>query len=207
MNARFTMPGNGNAVWWYAFDFSAVKTIVLCSELDLRPGSVQYTWLAAQLTAVDREVTPWVVVELHRPMYNNEAYGADYNTGLRIRSHLEPLLLEHGVDLVLAGHYHSYMRTSRIVNDTMVPTGSGNPGIYHFTIGSAGAILDSVGMISPRDWQLHFDERSFGYGRITVANRTHMLWEFIRTSYSNFSAVTPMPVVGDSAWIVKPGAK
>ena len=140
-------------------------------------------------------------------MYTNENYGADYNTGIRIRSHLEPLLLEHSVDLVLAGHYHSYMRTTRIVNDTVPAPGSNISGIYHFTIGSAGGILDSVGMISPKDWQLHFDEESYGYGRITVANRTHMLWEFIRASDSNVSAVIPAPYVGDSTWIVKPGAE
>ena len=48
MNARFTMPANGNALWWYSFDFSAVKTIMLSSEHDLHPGSAQYKWLAAQ---------------------------------------------------------------------------------------------------------------------------------------------------------------
>jgi len=226
MNARFTMPANGNSVFWYSFDFSAVKTIMLSSEHDLHPSSVQYKWLAAQLSAVDREVTPWVVVELHRPMYNNENYGADYATGIRIRLQLEALLLAHHVDLVLAGHYHSYMRTTRIANDSAVhhhpvhrartsTHGRGDnandspphpPGIYHFTIGSAGGNLDTAGMVpSKKDWQLHFEE-TFGYGRITVANRTHMLWEFIRTSDSNVSAATPTPFVGDSAWIVKPGA-
>jgi hypothetical protein len=204
MNARFTMPANGNAVWWYSFDFSAVKTIMLSSEHDLHPGSVQYKWLVTQLSKVDREVTPWVVVELHRPMYNNENYGADYATGTRIRSQLEALLLAHRVDLVLAGHYHSYMRTTRIANDSAVHQ---QPGIYHFTIGSAGGILDTAGMVaSEKDWQLHFEE-TFGYGRITVANRTHMLWEFIRTSDSNVSAATPTPFVGDSVWIIKPGAE
>ena len=68
-------------------------------------------------------------------------------------------------------------------------------------------LLDTAGMVaSKKNWQLHFEE-TFGYGRITVANRTHMLWEFIRTSDSNVSAATPTPFVGDSAWIVKPGAE
>lgn len=204
MNARFTMPDNGNAVWWYSFDFSAVKTIMLSSEHDVSPGSAQHKWLAAQLNAVDRDVTPWVILELHRPMYNNEDYGADYATGIRIRGHLEPLLLEHSVDLVLAGHYHSYMRTSRIANDTVSTPGT--PGIYHFTIGSAGGILDNANGNSTygKAWQLHFEE-AFGYGRITIANRTHMLWEFIRASDSNVSAATPTPYVGDSTWIIKEG--
>jgi hypothetical protein len=205
MNARFTMPDNGNGLWWYSYDYSALKTIMLSSEHDLHPGSMQHEWLAAQLAAVDRELTPWVVVELHRPMYNNEDYPADYNTGLRIRTALEPLLLQHSVDLVLAGHYHSYMRTTRIINDTVADPGSGsNPGIFHFTIGSAGATLDAIGMVSRKDWQVHF-EAQFGYGRITVANKTHMLWEFVRAADSNMSAVAPTPIVGDSAWIIKPG--
>lgn len=202
MNARFTMPGNGNGVFWYSYDFSAVKTIMLSSHHQLQPGSVQHSWLAAQLAAVDRDVTPWVVVELHRPMYNNEDYMADYDTGMRIRAGLEPLLLAHGVDLVLAGHYHAYLRSSRIVNDTVPAPGS--PGIYHFTIGTAGALLDSAGVVAPKEWRLHF-EATYGYGRITVANSTHMLWEYIRASDSNASAVTPTPFVADSVWITKPG--
>jgi len=163
----------------------------------------QHVWLSAQLKGVDRDVTPWVVLELHRPMYNNEDYGADYDTGIRIRASLEPLLLDHQVDLVLAGHYHSYLRSSRIANDTAQPASSSAP--YHFTIGSAGALLDSAGAIADKDWRLHFED-TFGYGRITVANRTHMHWEFIRVSSSNVTTPTPHPTVGDSTWIVKPNA-
>ena len=101
---------------------------------------------------------------------------------------------------MLAGHYHSYMRTARIINDTVAKPN--DVGIYHFTIGSAGAILDTAGMVARKEWQLHF-EANYGYGRVTVANRTHMLWEFIRVRDSNVTGVVPAPFVGDSTWIVK----
>ena len=52
----------------------------------------------------------------------------------------EDLLMEHQVDLVLAGHYHSYLRSSKIYQDKRVE--DDQKGIYHFTVGSAGASVD-----------------------------------------------------------------
>ena len=38
------------------------------------PGSVQYNWLAADLASVDRSVTPWVMIQMHPPLYNTLIY-------------------------------------------------------------------------------------------------------------------------------------
>jgi hypothetical protein len=38
----------------------------ISSEHDITEGSEQYAWLAADLAAVNRSVTPWVVVTAHR---------------------------------------------------------------------------------------------------------------------------------------------
>lgn len=38
------------------------------SEHDIEPGSRQHLWLDADLAAVDRSITPWVIVTAHRPM-------------------------------------------------------------------------------------------------------------------------------------------
>jgi acid phosphatase type 7 len=50
-------------------------------------------------------------------MYNSENYTADYDVTLHIRSSLEPLTDKYKVDLVLAGHYHSYERTCKVLNE------------------------------------------------------------------------------------------
>jgi hypothetical protein len=41
---------------------------VLSTEHDLQPGSRQFKWLEHDLARVDRCQTPWLVVNMHRPM-------------------------------------------------------------------------------------------------------------------------------------------
>ncbi len=43
----------------------------LCSYVATSPGSVQYDWLKADLAAVDRSRTPWLLVIVHAPWYNS----------------------------------------------------------------------------------------------------------------------------------------
>lgn len=60
---------SANAPFWYSFTYGPVAFIALSSEHDLSKDSRQYAWLEAALAAVDRCVTPWLVVLMHRPMY------------------------------------------------------------------------------------------------------------------------------------------
>ena len=41
---------------------------------DFTAGSVQHTWLSTTLSAVDRKVTPWLILTSHRPMYIDSNY-------------------------------------------------------------------------------------------------------------------------------------
>ena len=54
----------------YSYDQTLVHTIVLSSEHNMTVGSRQYDWLEEDLVAVNRSITPWVVVEMHRPLYS-----------------------------------------------------------------------------------------------------------------------------------------
>eukprot|EP01136_Pigoraptor_vietnamica_P033622 Opistho-1_new@96667 len=69
MARRYAMPRNGNGNLWYSFDFGCVHVAMISTEHDVRAGSVQYAWLDADLAAVDRARTPWVVVSGHRPLH------------------------------------------------------------------------------------------------------------------------------------------
>ncbi|BGP16593.1 hypothetical protein JCM10213v2_004595 [Rhodosporidiobolus nylandii] len=76
--------GRGN--YWYSYDNGLAHYISLQTETDLgsdlvgpiedangpfgRPNE-QIDWLKADLAAVDRTLTPWVVVLLHRPWYTS----------------------------------------------------------------------------------------------------------------------------------------
>lgn len=46
----------------------------LSAYISTLPGSAQFKWLAKDLAAVDRTVTPWVVVMMHPPLYNTLSY-------------------------------------------------------------------------------------------------------------------------------------
>ena len=111
---------------WYSFDQGLVHIAVLSSE---HPAAEQVAWLQADLKAVNRNATPWIIVAQHRPMYvtgiDGSAFawrkGEDYAVAARMRQAYEPVLARWRVDLVLAGHHHSYQRTCPILNMTCAP--------------------------------------------------------------------------------------
>jgi hypothetical protein len=175
---RFRMPSSSpgsNGVFWYSFDSANVHTIVLSSEHDLSPNSIQYQWLEADLASVDRALTPWVVVELHRPLYFNEALWPDVAVGISMRVEFEKLLGWYKVDLVLAGHVHSYFRSC----PGLLHSRCYNGGPTHIVAGAAGAVLDNAPTYA-NAWAVKNIQGTYGYGRITVHNETWMHFEFIR---------------------------
>lgn len=206
--AAVSYPTNG--VFWYSFEVASVHIIMLSSEHDPTPPSASITnsdghsataaevdgspmgqWLAADLAAVDKSVTPWVIVGIHRPLYETEAYEGDYTVAQHFQALLEPLLLQYGVDVVVAGHYHSFMRTCSLVNYTCVngssataeqpspsspsagASNSGSRGIIHYTTGAAGMSLDNAPLY-PSDYIEKYDGNHFGYSIFTVHNSSAM---------------------------------
>jgi hypothetical protein len=172
---RFRMPSNGNLVFWYSFSVGPLHMIMVSSEHDPSPGSPMGDFLAQDLAAVDRGVTPWVVVGIHRPLVETENYPGDYEMAAGLRKILEPLFLQAGVDVVAAGHYHSFQRSCRMADLECVadPT---KPGMVHYTTGAAGAGLDGAGLI-PSDYIEKTIEGKWGYSVLT-ANATHLTLDF-----------------------------
>lgn len=168
---RFRGPTNGNGLFWYSYEVGNVHMTVFSAEHNMTEGSPQYAFLQQDLASVDRDVTPWVIVSVHRPLYNSEQYASDYEVAINLKANLEPLFLQSHVNLVLAGHYHSYLRTCAVSNFTCV--GGDNDvseGIVHITVGCAGASLDSVALYT-NDWTVTYDY-AFGYSVISAVNST-----------------------------------
>lgn len=185
---RFHMPDNGNKIWWYSFKYGAVHFVFMSTEHNFTAGTKQYQWLERDMRSVDRSVTPWLIFVGHRPMYTSEMYPKDHKVANHIQEGLEDLLYKYNVDLALWGHYHSYERTCRVYRNQCSPKGT-----RHIVIGSAGIDLqDSIPQYDV-EWSEHL-ELNYGYGRVTVANRSALLWEFIR----NFDGS-----VADSVWMHK----
>jgi len=185
---RFHTPSNGLGLFWYSFDYGNVHIIQFSSEHDYTAGSDQRAWLEADLQAVDRTKTPFVIITAHRPMYNSEDYKSDYEVSLHIRSAIEPLLDTYAVDVFLAGHYHSYERTCRVLDEKCMDVSKGSstqeprgrqPGTVHITVGSAGYTLDNTDWYDV-DWHA-FGCFEFGYLRV-ISTRDTMKLEFVHNT-------------------------
>ena len=82
----------------------------------------QVDWLTE---ALSRSTERWKICFFHHPIYSSgERHGSD----LGLRAILEPLFVEHGVNVVFAGHEHFYER--------VVP----QQGVHHFVSGAAGKL-------------------------------------------------------------------
>ncbi|TDH70663.1 hypothetical protein CCR75_004981 [Bremia lactucae] len=146
MYYRWGAPLNGNAIYWYSFDYGGVHVVQISSEHDWRRGSKQYKWLEQDLKNVDRKNTPWVVLTSHRMMYTTQIGDkADRQVAQHFRDEVENLLWRYKVNLILVGHQHSYERSCAVRNGKCTKD---NKGPVHIIIGSAGADLEKQGFSS-----------------------------------------------------------
>lgn len=99
----------------YSFDYGAAHIAVMNTECGSANFSKQAEWLRRDMAA---SAKPWRIVALHR-----SPYGALNNT-VDIRAAWVPVFDELKIDVVLAGHDHSYVR-SPMMNGKRVKTGLG----------------------------------------------------------------------------------
>jgi len=122
---RFHMPSkqsNGYLNSWYSFNYGPVHVISLSCESDfpnapsgnLIDTTTQVNWLKQDLAAVNRQVTPWVIVQCHRPWKGSISLDDILEGGVincpACQSAFESLLIKYNVDIYLTGHVHWYER-------------------------------------------------------------------------------------------------
>ena len=105
--------------------------------------------------------------------------------------YLENLLHKYQVDLAFWGHYHSHERTCAVYEQ--ICQEEEGLGTTHVVVGSAGYALDTEGFWD-FSWS-RFRENDFGYGRVLVANRSALYFEWVRNKDK---------IVRDKVWLVKP---
>jgi hypothetical protein len=96
---------------YYSFDYGDIHFITLDSTISSNntAGSLMYEWLAKDLAANTRN---WTIAFWHHPPYSKGSHDSDTEPELiSMRVNALPLLEQGGVDLVLAGHSHSYERS------------------------------------------------------------------------------------------------
>jgi hypothetical protein len=115
--AMFTLPTNAEAGGmasgtekYYSFDYGNIHFICLDSMTsDRSVTGPMATWLRADLASSTRQ---WTIAFWHHPPYSKGSHNSDTESNLvQMRQNFLPILEEAGVDLVLAGHSHSYERS------------------------------------------------------------------------------------------------
>lgn len=148
---RMATPGGTT---WYSFDYGPVHVSVVNTDTSLPvtispdqfpaplgPGSAQYTWLEADLSAVP--ASQWKVVMLHRPPYSAAEHGDQVDVQA-----LVPLFDKHHVDMVVSGHDHGYQRFLPMAAGHTVPAGTS--GTTYVVAAGAGGPLYDVNSADPR---------------------------------------------------------
>ena len=191
---RFTTPGMWDSDGWqmhYSLNLGLVHFVCYNTEMVFsHPELVadQLDWLEADLTAANaaRSSRPWIVAFGHRPFYCSNNDGDDCTTDRSIvRATFERLFDQHGVDLILEAHEHSYERlypvydthtTQYNYTDPLAPT--------HIVTGTAGCNEQAGACINPipgprGDWSaFHSANRlMYGYGHLQAVNGTHLWWD------------------------------
>jgi 3',5'-cyclic AMP phosphodiesterase CpdA len=116
--ARLGLPNS-----YYKATHGPVDFFILDSSLPLAgltSADEQLAWLERELAASD---AAWQVVALHHQLYSS---AEKREPDPRVRDALEPLFIEHGVDIVFYGHDHFYERTKPQSGITYVLSGGGS---------------------------------------------------------------------------------
>jgi hypothetical protein len=147
-----------------------------CTKIDsgvgCAQGSPQYKWLSSNLTAND--ATKCTVVLTHRPRWSSSSfYTADIQP-------LVNLMSTHKVDLLLAGHAHSYERFA-----PQTATGAASStGIREIVIGTGGKDSQNLGA-SKANSQVK-KSGIFGVLKLTLTE-TGYSWTFMADPATPFS--------------------
>lgn len=164
---------------WYSLRNGNAAYLCLDSYSTYTPGSAQYDWLVAELTADSADATVrHIFVLIHEPPYTTNTGHA---SNLTIRQYLCPLFERFHVAIVFNGHVHCYEHS--LVN-----------GVHYITSGGGGAPLYTT-WNAPQSWTV-YREATFEFVPVDVAGDT-IRTVGIRPNGSEFdSLVLVSPEVG-----------
>jgi len=212
-------PATTNKPWW-SYDVGLIHMIGMSSEHDYSIGSEQYLWLQADLEAIDRTVTPWVIFGSHRAMYLNSDYGGSVTSDLVVMQNLitniEPLLWQYRVNLGFYGHNHVVQRHSAVLNYTVIQAAEKTfddeqhevwvhedpQATVHFVIGTGGATFTKNYVTPFPEWN-EMVMYEYGYARVEAVNSTYLHWEWVNSQTLEVRDRVVMTQVDPTkAWVV-----
>lgn len=195
---------------FYSFDYANAHFVVLntndASTSGL--GEVQYNWLKHDLETSTKK---WKFVLMHKSLFSGGSHSYDGEV-VAMRAQLVPLFAETGVNIVFAGHDHTYTSTMLIDKDGKATDKSDlkglqytGDGVLYITLGTMGTKYYEYGTnpdVTPKfdtdDSILHtLDSQTFS--KITVTADSITL-----TSYQYDPETNSLKVIGESDLVDHP---
>lgn len=207
---RFSMP---SVPWpmpieklWYSTDIGQTHFVMFSTEVffsDELNVEKMLEWVKDDLDKANmrRSAVPWIVAMGHRPMYcSTENVSEDCRRQRKsvVRSALEDLFYDAGVDLVISGHIHDYERTWPVYRKRVVQYNYKEPiAPVHILIGTLGSAykIDKSSNIEGHVAAFVLSENGKeSFGRLKIHNSTHLYWE-VRECANN--------KLVDKVWIIQ----
>ena len=136
---------------YYSFDYATAHVIVLnTNDADATNGlsTAQFEWLKADLEA--NKDAKWIFVLMHKSLYSGGSHSFDGDVEA-MRAQLVPVFYKYGVDLVLAGHDHTYTVTECLDgNGDPVSRASYDNGIITMDANGSGVMYVTLGTIGTK---------------------------------------------------------
>ena len=220
---NFTMPTQGEAGGepsgteaYYSFDYANIHFVCLESygSAFRSPTGAMANWLNADLSANTQTFT---VVYFHHPPYSKGSHDSDTETELiQMRTNINPILENYKVDLVLAGHSHSYERSM------MLHGHYGNSNTFNastMTTNSGSGIFPNAYIKNAPDYQgtVYVVCGTSGYAGSTQSDWPHeAMYDYtvnyfgslvidVQGNQLNSKYLTSTGIIRDEFTIIKPG--
>ena len=192
----------------------------------LQPQMMEF--IQNDIDSYDKEKYPWLIVFGHKMMYCSADWsnpnGREYENPLYemlghkrfydcttestyLRGIFEDVWYNNKVDMVIASHIHAYERLGPAYNNQSMPCEVETDN-NHTCIGASAPIYPVTGVPGtddgydpPSPIALPFSKAQdgkLGFSRLTVFNRTHLLWEEVRSVTME---------VSDYLWLIKGTSK
>ena len=172
--------------FFYSWEHGLAHFVSISFESGWQAGGAQEAWLRADLAAVDRSATPWVVLYVHRPLYCSNMYSC--NLTAPFLEVYEPLLygadgVSVAVDVVFTSHVHCFERMYPVRGGALVSTSYEGMRTPLFLLqGSAGCLEGSTPWLPAQPAWSAFracESVAFGFSSVDVLNSTHLRTSFV----------------------------
>lgn len=120
------------AGFYWSFDYGPAHITVVDHYTTFTSGSAQYNWIVNDLASTTK---PWKILMFHEPGWGAGTHANNTNT----QTHLHPLVMQYGVDLVVNGHNHNYAR-AMVDGKPYITSGGGGAPLYDVNTSAANIV-------------------------------------------------------------------